>query len=104
MVELAVPELEGVQVRYNDDTWELTGIVEVKQNGELIEARAKKPNRVRGSTGRLKFVLDTPPASLNPGNPGDFDCEITKGDGGHALTITRNGRPDRYSLEKLRYD
>ncbi len=104
MVELAVPELEGVQVRYNDDTWELTGTVEVKRNGELFEAQAKKPNRVRGSTGRLKFVLDTPPASLNPGNPGEFDCEVTEDDGEYRLTISRDRGTDRYSLTKLRYE
>ena len=104
MVELAVPELEGVQFRYNDDTWELTGTVDVKRNGELVEARGKKPDRVRGSTGRFKFVLDTPPASLNPGNPGEFDFAVTKDESGCELTVTRGGRTDRYSLKKMRYD
>lgn len=104
MVELTVSALEGVQLRYNDDTWELTGTIDLQQNGELVEAQAKKPDRVRGSSGRLKFVLDTPPASLNPGNPGEFDCELTKVDSGHELTISRDGRTDRYSLKKMRYD
>ncbi|GAB7091345.1 hypothetical protein JCM18237_16160 [Halorubrum luteum] len=104
MVEINVPEIEGARLRYNDDTWELTGTIEVKRNGELLQARAKKPDRVRGSGGRLKFVLDTPPASLNPGNPGEFDCELTRGDGGYELTIARDGRTDRYSLMKMTYD
>ena len=104
MVELSVPELEGARLRYNDDTWELTGTVDVKQNGALIQARARKPDRVRGSTGRLKFVLETPPASLNPGNPGEFSCEITTGDEGAVLVITRGGQADRYTLAKMTYD
>lgn len=104
MVEINVPEIEGARLRYNDDTWELTGTIEVKRNGELLQARAKKPDRVRGSGGRLKFVLDTPPASLNPGNPGEFDCELTKDDAGYGLTIARDGRTDRYSLMKMTYD
>ncbi len=104
MVELSAPELEGAQLRYNDDTWELTGTIEVKQNGALIQAQARKPDRVRGSTGRLKFVLESPPASLNPGNPGEFSCEITKNDDGHGLVVTRGGQADRYSLAKMTYD
>ena len=104
MVEIAVPELEGVRIRYNDDTWELTGGIDVRRNGELIRAQAKKPDRVRGSTGRLTFVLDTPPASLNPGSPGEFSCEITTSDGEHELVITRDDRTDRYRLLKITYD
>ena len=103
MVEVAVPELEGARLRYNDDTWELTGTIEVKRNGELIEASARKPDRVRGSGGRFTFVLDSPPASLNPGNLGAFSCELTKGEREYGLTITRDGRTDRYGLKKMAY-
>ncbi|WP_418285708.1 hypothetical protein [Halorubrum sp. DTA46] len=104
MVEADVSELEGERLRYNDDTWELTGTIEVKRNGELIEARARKPERVRGSGGRLTFVLDSPPASLNPGNLGAFSCELTETEDGYGLTITRDGRTDRYGLKKMTYE
>ena len=103
MVEVAVPALDGERLRYNDDTWELTGTVVVKQNGELIQAEATQPNRVRGSAGWLKFSLDTPPASLNPGNLTEFSCELTEGDDGYVLEIGRDQRADRYRLTKLRY-
>ena len=104
MVEVDVPELGGEQLRYNNDTWELTGTMDVMQNGELPQAEAKKPDRIRGSTGWLKFSLDTPPASLNPGNLSEFNCELTEGDDGYVLEITREQRADRYRLTKLRYD
>jgi len=104
MVEMNSPDLEGQRLRYNDDTWELDGTIDVKQNGNLIRARARKPDRVRGSSGRLKFVLETPPASLNPGNPGAFTCELTEDENGYGLAISRDGGIDRYRLEKLTYD
>jgi len=104
MATVDAPDLEGQRLRYNDDTWELVGTLDVKQNGKLIQAHARKPERVRGSSGRLKFVLDTPPASLNPGNMAAFDCELTESEEGYGLTITRDGRVDRYRLEKLTYE
>ena len=104
MVEVNVPALAGERVRYTDDTWELTGTIDVTQNGELLQAKARQSDRVRGSAGWLKFSLETPPASLNPGNIGEFSAELVDGDGGPALRITRDGRADRYRLTKLRYD
>ena len=103
MVEVDVPTLEGKQLRYNDNTWELTGKIAVRRNGELIQAEARKVDRVRGSAGWLKFVLDTPPASLNPGHITDFECELFTNDSQSKIQITRNDRTDTYLLTKMRY-
>ncbi|MFU8868116.1 hypothetical protein [Natronococcus sp.] len=104
MVEAHLPELDGEQIRYNDDTWEFTGAIDVKQNGNRIHAAAKKPDRVRGNTGTLNFTLDDPPASLNPGNLGDLRCELEQEAAGPVLVVDRNHTADRYTLDSLSYD
>ena len=104
MVETEVSELEGERLRYNGDTWELTGTLEVKRNGELIKAHAKKPERVRGSGGRFIFTLDTSPASIYPGNLGELSCTLTEVDDGYGLIVERGGSTDRYGLTKLTYE
>jgi hypothetical protein len=104
MVEAHAPELDGERIRYNDDTWELTGTIDVKQNGNRIHARAKKPERVRKNAGTLNFTLTEPPASLNPGNLGEFSCELEQAETVSTLVIVRNQRTDRYTLDSLSYD
>lgn len=103
MVEVDVPAIAGEQLRYNNNTWKLTGTIAIERNGELIQAKAKKTERVRGSAGWLKFVLDSPPASLNPGNLAEFESELIEEGNDHFLLITRNDRTDRYLLTKMRY-
>lgn len=102
MVETHRPELEGQSLRYNGDRWELTGDLELKGNGELIVASAHERDRVRGNAGSLKFTLQNPPASLNPGNPGEFTADLVV-DGAHRLEITRGHTTDRYALTSLQY-
>lgn len=104
MVEAHLPELEGERIRYSDDTWEFTGTIDVKRNGDLIHAKAKKPDRVRGNSGTLSFTLANPPASLNPGNLGEFQCELQQGTDGPTLVIDRNHTADRYNLDSMSYD
>lgn len=104
MVEAHLPELEGEQVRFNDDTWEFTGTIDVKQNGNRIHAAARKPERVRGNTGTLNFTLDDPPASLNPGNLGNLRCELQQAANGAVLLVDRTHTADSYTLNSLSYD
>lgn len=103
MSEVDVPELKGERVRYNDDTWEFTGTIRLKQNGSTIEAAAKKPERVRGSRGTLTFHLMDGAASLNPGNPGEFDVELERAGGTVALVVRRHNTRDRYRIKDVRY-
>lgn len=104
MVEAHFPELEGERIRYNDDTWEFTGTIDVKQNGDRIHAEAKKPERVRGNTGTLNFTLADPPGSLNPGNLGQFNCKLQAEANGSTLVIDRHHTTDRYNLDSMSYD
>ena len=104
MVEIEKPELEGESVRYRDNTWELTGRLDVQRNGELIQAKARKSSRVRGNPGTFSFSLEDSSASLNPGNPGEFDVELQRLDDGYHLVVHRNHATSRYRLTNLHYD
>lgn len=104
MADVTIPQLEGERVRYNDDTWELTGKISFQQNGSVIEAAARKPDRVRGSRGQLRFKLQNPPASINPGNPGEFDIDLTRDGRSTSLVLTRPSGSNRYSIVSLRYE
>lgn len=103
MVEIQAPNLAGERIRYNNDTWEFTGDIAFKQNGSLIEANARKPDRVRGSRGIFRFQLQDASASINPGNPGDFDIHIERQAGDVILQLTRAHSSDRYKLKSVRY-
>ena len=104
MVEIEKPELEGEQVQYGGDTWELTGQLDVKRNGEAINAEARKTDRVRGNTGVLTFDIQDAPASINPGNPGDFTAELEPTDGDQYLVASRDHTTNHYKLKNLRYE
>lgn len=103
MVETHKPELEGRQLQYRGDAWELTGTVEIKRNGELIAVEARKTNRVRGETGQLSFTLADGTSSINPGNPDDFEAEIEPRNAGYTLVATRDHTTDRYELSSMQY-
>ncbi len=104
MVETQFNQLTGARIRYNDDTWELTGDITIKQNGAVLEAEAHKPDRVRKSRGILRFQLQNPPASINPGNPGEFDIDIETTGGETILVLERSHASDRYAVKSLRYE
>lgn len=104
MAKTHVETLEGERLRYNDDTWELTGDLDVRQNGETIRATARKPDRVRGNAATLRFSLQDPPASLNPGNLGEFDAELKVIENRQYIVIIRNHATNHYRLKNLSYD
>lgn len=104
MVETHLQQLAGEQIRYNKDAWEFTGTVDVKQNGEVLEAEARKPDRVRRNRGTLRFNLQNPPASFNPGNLGEFDVEIERDGNDRLLVVRRSHATNRYRLDSMSYD
>lgn len=98
MVELQWPELGGKEVRYADHTWELTGSVVVRQTGELLEVEAVQVDDVRHGRVSLRFGLESPPASLNPGDlGGDFDSLEHDRDQ-YAIAVKKDRRVYRYRL------
>lgn len=104
MAEAHIAQLKDEQIRYNDDTWAFTGDISFKQNGSVIEARVRKPDRVRGSRGTMRFQLQNPPASINPGNLGEFDVDLTRDGTKAVLELSRPSTSDRYTVSNLRYD
>ncbi|WP_101296776.1 hypothetical protein [Halegenticoccus soli] len=103
MTETHVQELEGERVRYNGDAWEFTGTIDVKRNGEVIHVEARKAERVRGDKATLRFTLQNPPASINPGNLGDFGVELQRREDGQYLVVSRTHATNRYRLDNMNY-
>lgn len=104
MPETHIKDLEGERVRYGGDTWELTGALDVKRDGATLHARAKQVERVRRSRGTLTYHLQNPPASLNPGNLGEFDVEPERRDDGQYLLVRRPNGTSEYKLDSMSYE
>lgn len=101
MVELHWADLGGEQVRYLDDTWELTGDVDVRERGELLAAGARQVDDVRHGSATLYFRLRDPPDSPNPGNP-DVQFERLEREGDAEVLVVRGARRTyRYELHRL---
>ncbi|QLG61141.1 hypothetical protein [Halorarum salinum] len=104
MVELHWPDLGGKQVRYLDDTWELTGDVDVRESGELVAVDAKQVDDVRHRSATLYFRLQNPPASLNPGNTGVHFNRLEREDDVQHLVVRNDRRTYRYELRRMKHD
>lgn len=104
MVEPRWAELRGKELRYRDHTWELTGDVDVRRNGELLAVRARQVDDVRHRTATLYFGLDNPPAALNPGNLGEHFDRLERTDDEIMLVVKKERRTYRYELQRLQYE
>lgn len=103
MVETTWPEIAGKEIRYRDHTWELTGTVDVRDTGDVLAVEARQVDSVGHDTATLRFGIEDPPGSLNPGNLGDhFDRLEREGDRYH-LVVEREARRYRYELHGLEY-
>lgn len=101
MVESDWPELGGKTLRFRDNTWELTGTVDVRQTGDVLAVEARQVDDVRRGRATLFFDLRSGPDSLNPGNLGDhFDSLERSGDDQY-LVVKSDGRTYRYELERV---
>lgn len=92
------PELAGRQLRYGDRTWELTGEVEVKQTGNLVEVEVEQVDDVRHQTAVLRFGLEDPPQSLNPGDLGEHFDSLERHGEEYRLVVKKDPRTYRYEL------
>ncbi|RLM53916.1 hypothetical protein DVK02_10840 [Halobellus sp. Atlit-31R] len=96
--------LRSEQLRYHDHTWELTGGVDILENGDLVVAEARQTDDVRRRTALLHFGLVTVEGSLNPGELGEHFDRIERVDGGQHLVVKKAGRRYRYELTRLEYE
>jgi len=103
MVEQEWPELGGKQLRFDDHTWELSGVVDVRGTGEVVEAEARQVDDVKHERARLRFNLRDPPASLNPGNLEDHFDELRRDGDRYWLVVKKEARSYRYDLESIEY-
>jgi hypothetical protein len=101
MVETHWPELRGETIRYADHTWELTGDVDVRGTGEVLAVAATQVDDVRHGGATLRFGLESPPASLNPGAlAGAFDRLERDGER-YRLVVGDDRRTYRYVLHGM---
>lgn len=104
MVEITLPALAGQEVRYDDHTWELTGSVDVRGTGDHLLVEAEEVDDVRGRTGQLRFAIEDPPASLNPGSLGENLERLQYEDGQYRVLVTTGGRTYGYALRSIDYE
>lgn len=104
MVETRWPELEGEVLQYAGRQWKLTGDLAIRSTGELLEVEAKQVNDVRQGRTTLHFGIQSPPASLNPGDLEDHFQELDRQGDEYALVVTRGRRVYRYELRGMTPD
>lgn len=104
MVETRWPALEGEVLRYAGRQWELTGDLDIRSTGELLEVEAKQVDDVRQGRTTLHFGLESSPASLNPGDLKNHFQELDQEGDEHALVVTRGSREYRYELHGMTPD
>lgn len=103
MVETRWPELGGKQLRYIDHTWKLTGMVDVQGTGETLAVEATQVDDVRHGKAILRFGLENPPASLNPGDLGDHFDKLEQEDDRYQLVVKKEPRIYRYELQGIEH-
>lgn len=103
MVATTWPELGGKEIRREDDTWRLTGSVDVENSGAVLAVEAEQVDDVKHPTATLYFDVVSED-SLNPGALGEhFDSIQWEGDDPH-LVVKKPGRTYRYELSRLSYE
>jgi len=101
MVEMHWDDLRGREVRYRDDVWELTGDVDVTDDGTHLVLTAKQVHDVRHPMAELHFDVQNPPDALNPGDMRDQFDSLERSGGSQYLVVKREGRTYRYKLQRL---
>lgn len=104
MDESGWPELADTELRYLDHTWRLTGSVDVLNNGELLAVDATRVDGVRHEGATLYFSLESPPASLNPGNLGAHFDRLEAGPDEQRLVVGKRDATYEYVLKRMEYD
>jgi hypothetical protein len=103
MVETHWEDVRGKRLRYHDHTWELTGDLDVLNEGNVLALVATRVDGVRGEDARLYFGVENPPDSLNPGDLGEHFDSLVREDDIQYLRVKQTGRTYRYELQRLEY-
>ena len=101
MDETMWPDLEGSELRFSDSSWELTGTVEVRNDGRRLAAEAVAADYNRHKTGTLIFTRGAKPPSLNPGDLGSHFDRIERTRRNQFLVVKKTGRNYRYRLARI---
>ena len=104
MVKTHWEDLRGRDLRYSEKTWELTGDLEVRENGELLAVEARRTDDVRHETAILYFGMENPTHSLNPGNLGEHFNSIERRGNDHYILVKKEQRTHQYKLKRMRYE
>jgi len=104
MVETQWETLAGTELRYDDRTWSLTGDVELRGTGELVDLRARRVDGTRGERATLRFALHDSSDSPNPGNLREVFPELQRRRGRHTLVVRVDPKTYRYRLQSVVYE
>lgn len=103
MSETNWPELHDKTLRYQDQTWKLTGEVDVRDRGTILAVTAIKDDDVRREEATLYFESESGEDSLNPGNLGEHFDRLETTERHQYLIVKKERRTYRYELRRLEY-
>ena len=95
------PELGEKEIRYHDEIWELTGEVDVQDQGELLAVDATARDDVGHERRTLYFALQGESDALNPGNLGGHFDRLERTKRNQYLVVETEGRTYRYRLDRI---
>ena len=104
MVETHWETLAGTELRYDDRTWSLTGDVELRVTGELVDLQARRVDGTKHERATLRFALHDSPDSPNPGHLREVFPEVERRRGRHTLVVRVDPKTYRYQLQSLEYE
>lgn len=104
MVETRWTELQDKEIRYRDQTWTLTGNVDVRERGELLVVEVNQADDVRHKTAFLHFGIEAPGDSLNPGDLGEHFDRLERTKHAQYLIVKKDRRTYRYELQRLEFE
>lgn len=104
MADAQWEDVRGEELRYRDDTWELTGEVDVRGTGDSLRARARQVHDVKHQHATLQFGVVGQGDSLNPGDLDDVTARLDLEDGRYHLIVEKDPRTYRYELHSLEFE
>lgn len=101
MREYVWGELSGEKVQYSDQTWEMTGDVEVRRDGELLAVAVVAADDVRHGAAMIDFSLGELSPSPNPGQLDRHFVRIERTKSNVYLVMSDGVRTYRYRATRI---